>query len=302
MFCCAVVFLSSIAWRTRKFKTGSRTLCDSKPINELQLWNSNKKVVVYSLFSPTSESDEADFPYFLEGLLQNAKDARLYYPDWIVRVYVIGLDEKTEEMLQTAPNVEVVRCNDNSPLTTSASRKMMTRFLAIDDKQVLYALFRDADSRLGPRELFAVNEWISSGLGFHVMRDHSQHSVPVLGGMFGTKRGVIKKSVERLIWDAIASNPGGLKGVRGEDQSFLRSYVWDLTKSACLAHDIDLERCTQFGAKICKDFPYGVRSVDKNVFVGAMFKHEQYEDASMHYECDHQCIVAPSKSSLQSET
>ena len=161
----------------------------------------------------------------------------------------------------------------------------------MDDKKVKFAIFRDADSRLGPRELFAVNQWLASGLGFHVMRDHKQHSVPVLGGMFGTKRGVLGQSVKKLMQRAILENPNGIQGVRGEDQSFLKTYIWTFVKGNCLTHDIDLKRCKNFGSQHCVDFPVKERSEEKNYFVGAMFKHGLYETGSRGYECHHSCKI-----------
>ena len=65
--------------------------------------------------------------------MQNAKDAKLYYPDWVVRVYVIGLDIKTEGVLLRQSTVELVRCELTLPLNSSSSRKMLTRFLVYGD-------------------------------------------------------------------------------------------------------------------------------------------------------------------------
>ena len=50
---------------------------------------------------------------------------------------------------------------------------------------------RDTDSRLSLRERAAVDEWMESDKGFHIMRDHPYHRFPVLGGMWGVKRGVL---------------------------------------------------------------------------------------------------------------
>ena len=267
--------------------------CDAKPVNELQKSNSNKKVLAYSLFAPLSEAEKSDFPFFLDGMRQNAKDARLYYPDWLVRVYVIGLSSEQESTLRKEPNLEIIRCRSSSLLTASSSRKMMTRFLAMDDPLVEYAIFRDADSRLSPRELFAVNEWLASGYGFHAMRDHEQHSVPVLGGMFGTRRGVLPSKVWSLMQQAISENPDGIQGVRGEDQSFLKAYMWEKVRGSCVAHDVDLDRCNRFGSIECRDFPMHGRSEDSNFFVGAMFKHDAHSSTSAHYTCQVSCTIAP---------
>ena len=37
-------------------------------------------------------------------------------------------------------------------------------------------------SAILPREISAVNEWISSGQLFHVMRDHPEHKAVILAG------------------------------------------------------------------------------------------------------------------------
>ena len=49
---------------------------------------------------------------------------------------------------------------------------MFWRFAAIDDHDVEVMLSRDTDSRLTLREKAAVDDWLSSGKLFHVMRDH----------------------------------------------------------------------------------------------------------------------------------
>ena len=42
---------------------------------------------------------------------------------------------------------------------------------------------RDSDSRLNPRERFAVEEWIQSGKAVHTIRDHPNHERPLNGGL-----------------------------------------------------------------------------------------------------------------------
>ena len=136
---------------------------------------------------------------------------------------------------------------------------MLTRFLVSDDPKVSVVV-RDADSRLSPRELFAVNAWISSDFRFHVMRDHASHDVAVLGGMFGMKRGALRDAgcaMSQLITRALIENPTHIRGVRGEDQAFLTRYVWPKVKHSCFAHDVNARRCSKFGSERCRDFPMG---------------------------------------------
>ena len=278
----------------RATSLNAREFCnDTSSSRELQPWNLYKRVVSFSLFAPSSAEEEADFPAFLNGVVQNARDAKLYYPDWVVRVYVIGLDIKTEGVLLRQSNVELVRCKLTQPLNSSSSRKMLTRFLVYDDPKVSVAIVRDADSRLSPRELFAVNEWISSDLHFHVMRDHAAHDVAVLGGMFGMKRGALRDaSMSQLITHALIENPTYITGVRGEDQAFLTRYVWPKVKNSCFAHDVDAKRCSKYGSERCRDFPMGTRDEPAKFYVGAAFKSESHASASARsYTCAVTCTI-----------
>ena len=53
---------------------------------------------------------------------------------------------------------------------------MVWRFLPLLDPRVDVMVSRDLDSRLGPREVAAVTQWLEqdTSLPFHVMRDHPQ--------------------------------------------------------------------------------------------------------------------------------
>jgi hypothetical protein len=271
----------------------ARDFCEQTSTRELEPWNFHKKVLSFSLFAPSNEGEEADFPWFLNGVVQNAKDAALYYPDWIVRVYVIGLDIKAERTLQQQENLELVRCPSSLPLNSSSSRKMLTRFLVYDDPKVRLAIVRDADSRLSPRELFAVNEWISSGLEFHTMRDHVAHDVAILGGMFGMKRGALRDaSMSELITKALIDSPARITGARGEDQAFLKKYVWPKVKNSCFAHDVNAERCSKFESKTCRNFPMGSRDESTKFYVGASFKSDSLSVSSTQsYVCAVRCAI-----------
>ena len=41
--------------------------------------------------------------------------------------------------------------------------------------------------RFSGREAAAVSDWLSSDLPFHIMRDHTNHGVQMLAGMWGAK-------------------------------------------------------------------------------------------------------------------
>ena len=61
------------------------------------------------------------------------------------------------------------------------------RYLPLLDPQVDVMVSRDLDSRLTTREQAAVQEWLDTGLAFHVMRDNPHHGTEILGGMWGAR-------------------------------------------------------------------------------------------------------------------
>ena len=254
-----------------------------------------KKIIAYSLFR---RSDTINFHSFFDGIRWNIREAQLYYPEWIVRVYTLGLSHEEEEaLLNVANNVELVRCNLSSAIAISKSRMMITRFLAYDDPRVTHVLSRDADSRFSPRELFAVNEWLATGVGFHVMRDHRFHSTEVLGGMFGIRRGALgNHTMMYLVHKAVTDHQYKIPGETGEDQHFLSLYVWPIVKYDTLSHDIDAFRCEVYGAAMCKDFPFGDRDERANYFVGAALQWEKDSSGQTPagYNCSYTCKLRSS--------
>lgn len=234
----------------------------------------HKRVVAFTLFAPSDGS--AVSTSLVTGSLQNIADSRLYYPGWFVRFYVFDIGRVLERHLLDAGDfVEIVQCGHSSILTTSNSRKMISRFLVLDDPAVHVAIIRDADSRFSPRELFAVNQWLSSGLMFHSMRDHEYHEVPVMGGMFGcvtSQWQSVHQSIHVLLKEALSAGQKQIvaQNVPGEDQAFLAKYVWPIVRSSTFSHDILQERCVQYGSRRCEKFPMGG---DANGFyVGASYR------------------------------
>jgi hypothetical protein len=89
---------------------------------------------------------------------------------------------------------------------------------------------RDTDSRLSLREKAAVDEWLSSDKGFHIMRDHPWHKYPVLGGMWGIKGGVLPR-MKQLI-DQFAQEDR-----YGTDYEFFSQGVMPLVNGNIMIHD-----------------------------------------------------------------
>ena len=260
--------------------------CETRPIGEKETWNFHKKVISYALFLPSHHETLPD--WLMNGMTANTEVAKLYYPDWVLRVYTLNLSNSAiESLLQLSDRIEVVRCHNHTLLNQPyesipasrkpTARKMIPRFLAIDDPTVAVAIVRDADSRFSVRELLAVNQWLSSEQYFHCMRDHPFHLQPVMGGMFGMKRGWSQTTtMTQLIHQALQDFPHkAISGVE-YDQAFLANYLWPVVKTSALCHDSDLQRCRNKGAAVCMQFPLGPSNIEQEYFVGAAFQADEW--------------------------
>lgn len=193
-------------------------------------------------------------PKYTIGAVRNAELAKTVYPDWICRFYVgQSVPSEIVEKLESFDNTEVVKMEEGGNWTA-----MMWRFLPASENDVEVMLSRDCDSRLNYREKAAVDEWLSSDKGFHIMRDHPYHGTQILGGMWGAKKGVVpnmKEFIERF--------------PKGEfyqiDQIFLAQIVYPMVRYNSIVHDefhkYDNHR---------KNFP--TERINKE-FVGDVFDH-----------------------------
>jgi hypothetical protein len=107
---------------------------------------------------------------------------------------------------------------------------MFWRFYCASDHTVDAMISRDTDSRLNIREQQAVNEWLQSNKGFHIMRDHPFHSTEILGGMWGAKKNTLPQ-MQKLICEY---TKGDFWQV---DQNFLKEHIYPLVKENSIVHD-----------------------------------------------------------------
>lgn len=176
------------------------------------------KVIAFSLWVE-------DTRYTL-GALQNVSLAKMIYPGWICRFYVGKSTPKyIVELLQEFDNVEIVSKEEQGDW-----RGMFWRFEAASDPEIDVLIVRDCDSRLWFREKSAVDEWLESKKGFHIMRDNPQHTAPILGGMWGVRKGVFPDMVQ-LIDEYKKGNFWQV------DQNFLKDVVYPIIKDDALIHD-----------------------------------------------------------------
>tara|TARA_R100001163_G_C4996958_1_gene147528 strand:+ start:10 stop:669 length:660 start_codon:yes stop_codon:yes gene_type:complete len=144
------------------------------------------KLITFSLWGQN--------PKYLYGSLRNAELAKVVYPGWKCRFYVAAsVPFPIISQLKAMDHVEVV----HKP-SFGDWKAMFWRFEPASEPSVDVMISRDADSRLSTREKAAVDEWLSSDKGFHIMRDHPWHKFPVLGGMWGIKKDVLPNMKELI--------------------------------------------------------------------------------------------------------
>lgn len=216
-----------------------------------------KNIISYSLWG--------EHPMYWKGALRNIELAQKYFPDWKCRFYI---DKKCESKLIDTiqgENVEVVMVDSNN----QSNHGMFWRFSASEEQDVNIFLSRDCDSRITEREVKAIEEWLNSDKDFHIMRDHIYHTVPILGGMWGARNGIMReiglnKMVEK--WINFEN--------KGCDQDFLAKEVYPKVKDRSLEHS---EFGLQFGG-IIKRFPSERKNYE---FIGDVFdendiRHPEY--------------------------
>lgn len=205
-----------------------------------------KNIVAFSLWG--------DHPMYWLGALQNIELVDKFYPGFISRFYIdkssrTDLIESIKEK-----NVEVVLVDSKDSF-----HGMFWRFFASEELDVNIFLSRDCDSRISEREFEAIKEWLSSDKDFHIMRDHPYHTVPILGGMWGCRNGLMRRiGLTKMIqeWNQFQR--------KGIDQDFLGQMVYPLVKDNSIEHS---EFNLKYGGQI-RPFPTKRNNFE---FVGDVF-------------------------------
>lgn len=177
-----------------------------------------KKIISFSLWGTN--------PIYNIGAIKNSELAKTIYPDWICRYYV-GKSVPTEiiEKLNSFDNTEIIFMDTDGDWTG-----MFWRFYPSSEDDVDVVIVRDCDSRLNEREKNAVDEWLESDKGFHIMKDHPYHNIEILGGMWGSKKGTIH-NMKTKIDEYVKGNFWQV------DQFFLKDIIYPLIKDNCVVHD-----------------------------------------------------------------
>lgn len=194
-----------------------------------------KKIISFSLWG--------DNPRYTMGALHNASLAKSVYPDWVCRFYVgKSVPEHIVTYLSEFNNVEIINMDEEGDW-----KGMFWRFWAASDQSVDALIVRDCDSRLWFREKLAVEEWLKSDKDFHIIKDHQFHNVPILGGMWGVRNGLLK-NMKDLCEEYHKGNFWQV------DQNFLRDIIYPIVKSKSHTHDTFFQKIPLPGIRDPKHF------------------------------------------------
>jgi hypothetical protein len=206
----------------------------SVPVPPFDASRPERNIISFSLFG--------DNERYIRTAILNARAARFLYLGWTCHFYI---DDTVPPPIIQALGAEGARVLKVNGLPTDPFGTFW-RFLVADDPEVDRYIVRDADSVVNIRECVAVQEWLTSGRHFHVMRDNYDHGELVLAGMWGGARGALPP-VAPWAQRYLASRTD-LAG-RTADQEFLRDQLWPTIRMSVLTHD------SQFAFGEHRDFP-----------------------------------------------
>jgi hypothetical protein len=199
-----------------------------------------RNIISFSLFGGD--------PKYCETAILNVQEQPNVYPHWVCRFYID--DSVPGDVINRlrAGGAQIV------PVEGPALQwpGPMWRFLALDDPQAHRILFRDADSLISPREAHAVEQWLTSGKRFHMMRDIGSATDLILAGLWGVVTGSLPPLQELM--QRFMSAP--IESRHFADQYFLRQYVWPYARTSLMQHD------SVFGFMDAVPFPDGARPDD----------------------------------------
>jgi hypothetical protein len=204
-------------------------------------------------------------PKYHGDLLRNIDIITEHFPDWRIFIYV-GADT-TESYIRTLssyPNVLLRFTN------IVGHKNSVHRFFAIDEPNVNLMVVRDADSHVHWKDRWAINDFLASGKGAHMIRDHPLHTCPILAGLWGIRKGVLKEPIRAIYehWTPVSAGSGTDPHGFGIDQNFLTVCIYDRIAADAIvyySHDICMfagEHLVKFPFEWNKEFYCGRREFE----------------------------------------
>ena len=178
----------------------------------------HNKIISFSLWG--------DSEIYNYGMVENALVAKTLLPDFMLYVYHNNtVLQKSLNILKTLDNVRLINTNIDTPNASN----MLWRFQPCFQSDSI-VMVRDADSLINDRDKFVITDFLNSDKQINIIRDTGVHSkYNILGGMWGTKNGVLKKYFKMYNEFKI------LEDTRGIDIVLL-SNIYEIEKNNCIVY------------------------------------------------------------------
>jgi GR25 family glycosyltransferase involved in LPS biosynthesis len=240
---------SSTSWRIREVIKGIPTGCI---ILERYPYFRNEKAVTFGLWCKPENKPENNHSKYTVGLLRNIELVNTHYPTFTCHVY-IHKNSVPDDYILKLQQYKNVRLFYFYADVISDNHFATKRFLSIDIPEVEIMLSRDADTRILLREVKAVNQWLTEGTQFHIMRDCPTHCSKIMAGMFGIRKPC--PNIAELL--ATFYNQPHIKSLpetrNDADTNFLSEVIYPIVCKSenCTIHDEHV----RFEKEYCRYFP-----------------------------------------------
>jgi len=122
-------------------------------------------------------------PKYCQGMITNIEQITKIFPDFMIYIS-LGSDvpQSYIDAYKEHKNVKLIYYETNRGRITAY------RFFHIDDEDVDTIIVRDADSRFGDRDVWCINNFLTSEYLIFSIRDHIAHTRPMMAGLCGMKK------------------------------------------------------------------------------------------------------------------
>lgn len=197
----------------------------------IQPKSSDRRAIAFSLYGRKK--------IYNEGLIENLKLAKEYYPGWEVVVYI-------DPITTPAATIDEARSLGAIVLKDRKFRDPASRFLIADLDYDLF-ISRDVDSRPTWREIAAVADFIENDWAIlHGMRDFRGQNDPLQAGLWGARTIPLRERLRsrhgtgsmQELYQQFSSKKKKKKIKYGDDQKFLAEFVVPAVgEEAFLSHE-----------------------------------------------------------------
>jgi hypothetical protein len=137
-------------------------------------------VISFCLYGPYNKK-------YYKGLLENLQIINKKLPTFYIYIsFGNDIDKSIIEDIKMYKNI-IYKIYD---LTGDKIKSF--RFIPLDNGKIDILFSRDIDSRINKRDLWCINDFIKSKYLVHIIRDHKNHTFPIMAGMVGFRKEFLK--------------------------------------------------------------------------------------------------------------